>query len=68
MGVTQGGALVHHMGTTFLWASAPLGPTLQGLNQVFFLICNNQAMLGMGSKIEGLDQVLLHRTSGTSTL
>lgn len=48
MGVTQGGTLVHHVGATFLWALAPLGSTLQGLNQVFFLICHNQAMLGVG--------------------
>lgn len=45
MGVTQGGTFVHHMGATLLWAPGPLVPTLQGLDQVFFLICHNQAML-----------------------
>lgn len=52
MGVTQGGTLVHHVGAAFLWAPGHLGPTLQGLNKVFFLICHNQAMLGSGEDRE----------------
>lgn len=36
------------MGAAFLWAPGHLGPTLQGLDQVFFLICHNQAMLRGG--------------------
>lgn len=65
MWVTQGGTLVHHVGATLLWAPAPLRSTLQGLNQVFFLICHNQAMLEVGrSGTEPLDQVLDPRTPG----
>lgn len=36
------------MRATLLWAPGTLRPTLQGLNQVLFLIGHNQAMLGAG--------------------
>lgn len=65
VGVTQRGALVHHMGATVLWALGPFGPTLQGLDQIFFFICHNQAMLGVGEQAEGLDQALVPRAHGT---
>lgn len=45
MGVTQRGTLVYYMGATLFWATATFGSTLQGLNQVLFVICHNQAML-----------------------
>lgn len=59
VGVTQRGALVYHMGATLLWALGSFGPNLQGLDQVFFFICHNEAMLGVGEWAEGLDQILL---------
>lgn len=59
MGVTQRGALVHHVGATLLRALGSFGPNLQGLDQVFFLICHNEAVLGVGEGAEGLNQILL---------
>lgn len=68
VGVTQRGALVYHMGATLLWALGPSGPTLQGLDQIFFFICHNQAMLGVGEWAEGLDQILVPGTHRTLSL
>lgn len=48
VGVTQRRSLIHYMGATLLWALGSLRSTLQGFNQIFFLICHNQAMLGGG--------------------
>lgn len=50
MGVTQRGTLVYYMGTTLFWATATFGSTLQGLNQILFIICHNQTMLDGGGE------------------
>lgn len=44
MGVTQRGPLVYHVGATLFRATATFCPTLQGLNQILFVICHNQTM------------------------
>lgn len=51
MGVAQRGALVYHVGATLFWATATFGPTLQGLNQILFLTCHNQTVLGGNKKL-----------------
>lgn len=51
MGVAQRGTLVYYVGATLFWATATFGPTLQGLNQILFLACHNQTVLGGDRKL-----------------
>lgn len=52
MGVTQRGTLVYYMRATLFGATATFGSTLQGLNQILFVICHNQTMLDGGQEAQ----------------